>query len=322
MATESAPGGLRGAGRAVIAVALAVSACRGELEPHLGAGVAAPDPEVLLAAGARFELQLGDEPFALARAEIEDWIRDAALAVASYYGRFPVARTTVRVRRVQGDGVGGGNTRAWDGSALIQVELGEHASVEDLKEDWVLPHEMVHLALPGLPRQHHWLEEGIATYVEPVARAQLGQLRVEEVWRQLVQGLPQGQPEPGDRGLDRTPTWGRTYWGGALFCLLADVGIRERTGNRFGLRDALRAVVAGGHTMLSTSTMEELLALCDEAAGVPVMSELYAAHATEAVTVDLDLLWSRLGVSLRGRRIRFDDAAPLAAVRRAITAGE
>ena len=58
--------------------------------------------------------------------------------------------------------------------------------------------------------------------------------------------MPKGLPAAGDRGLDYTPTWGRTYWGGALFCLLADIDIRKRTSNRFGLQDALRAIVAAG----------------------------------------------------------------------------
>jgi hypothetical protein len=53
---------------------------------------------------------------------------------------------------------------------------------------------------------------GIA-YVEPIARAQAGQLPVEEVWAGMVQGMPQGEPRPGDKGLERTHTWGRTYFG-------------------------------------------------------------------------------------------------------------
>ena len=79
-----------------------------------------------------------------------------------------------------------------------------------------------------LAMEHHWIEEGLATYVEPIARAQAGQFSVKLVWRDLVVGLPRGLPQPGDRGLDFTPTWGRTYWGGALFCLLADIEIRKR----------------------------------------------------------------------------------------------
>jgi hypothetical protein len=32
-------------------------------------------------------------------------------------------------------------------------------------------HEMTHLALPDVEEQHLWLAEGIAVYVEPIARA-------------------------------------------------------------------------------------------------------------------------------------------------------
>jgi hypothetical protein len=105
---------------------------------------------------------------------------------------------------------------------------------------------MVHLALPSVADKHHWIEEGIATYVEPIARVEAGNLDVETVWLELVEGLPQGLPQSGDAGLDYTHTWGRTYWGGALFCLLADLEIRRATANKFGLRDALRAIVSAG----------------------------------------------------------------------------
>ena len=61
---------------------------------------------------------------------------------------------------------------------------------------------------------HHWIEEGLATYVEPIARARAGGLTPQKVWGDMVDAMPQGLPKPGDRGLDFTHTWGRTYWGG------------------------------------------------------------------------------------------------------------
>lgn len=78
--------------------------------------------------------------------------------------------------------------------------------------------------------------------MEPIARAQVGRLTAEQVWGGMVDGMAQGLPAPGDQGLDNTHTWGRTYWGGAIFCLLADIEIRKRTGNAKSLRDALRAI--------------------------------------------------------------------------------
>lgn len=298
---------------------LALSACGGEQDPHLRAG---DGPRSLHIAGAQLELVLGDGALDLPRSGIETWVRNAAQAVASYYGRFPVQQVRIQLHCEDGSGVGNGETRLVEGTPLIQITVGSHSTMPDLEQDWVLPHEMTHLGIPNLPRQHHWFEEGVATYVEPIARAQLGQIPVEEVWRQLVEGLPQGQPGPRDRGLDRTHTWGRTYWGGALFCLLAEVGIRERTGNRLGLQDALRGPVASGRTMMGSAGMQELMSWYDQAVGVPVLSELYAQHATAAVRVDLDRLWQRLGVSLADGAVRFDDSAELAAIRSAITAAE
>ena len=278
--------------------------------------------DVLSIAGAEIDLALPEGPMALSRKEITGWVEDCARAVKAYYGRVPVERMRIVVMRTEGRGIEGGQTFGQEGSALIRVELGARADAADLARDWVLTHEMVHTAMPNLPRQNLWLEEGLATYVEPIARAQAGLESAEDVWRQLVVGLPQGQPAQGDRGLDRTATWGRTYWGGALFCLLADVGIRERTENRLGLQDALRQGVADGSTILTESPIDRVLARADAAVGVPVLSELYARHATRAETVDLDALWRKLGVSMRRGRVEFDDSAPLAQVRRAITKAE
>ena len=104
-----------------------------------------------------------------------------------------------------------------------------------------------------MARTHHWIEEGISVYVEPIARVQAGQLSAERMWSDVVRDMPQGEPEPDDRGLDHTHTWGRTYWGGAMFCLVADVRIRQQTGNRKGLQDALR-----GHSGQRAETLPRI----------------------------------------------------------------
>jgi len=177
---------------------------------------------------------------------------------------------------------------------------------------------MVHLAFPSVPENNHWIEEGLATYVEPIARARAGNLTQEKIWGDMVEGMPQGLPKPGDRGLDFTHTWGRTYWGGALFCLLADVDIRKTTGNRMGLEDGLRGILKAGGSIEVEWPLMRALQTADQATGVPVLEQLYEKMRATPVSPDLDQLWKDLGIKYDGERVTFDDSAPLAAVRKAI----
>lgn len=255
-------------------------------------------------------------------ASLLKWISNAAYAVAKYYGQFPVRRATLKVNfSGRRSGVFNGTTWGFEDSALTRIAVGQHTTQGELDRDWMLTHELIHMSFPDVPHQHHWIEEGIATYVEPIARAQIGLLTAEEVWVDMARLMPQGEPESYDRGLDHTGTWASTYWGGALFCLVADVRIRERTHNRKGLQDALRGILRAGGNIESDWPVVDAFQAGDAAVGVPVLRELYDQMKATPVQVDLPALWKRLGVRVHGRSVVFDDRAPLAAVRRAITAG-
>jgi len=252
------------------------------------------------------------------RHAVQAWINRAVVAVVTYYGRLPLTKVEVVVLPSE-DGAVHGNTRTHSGRTTIRVQVGRRVPTAVLSGHWVMAHEFVHLAFPEVPDAHHWIEEGLATYVEPIARAQAGQVTPDDVWRQLVEGLPRGLPQPGDAGLDFTPTWGRTYWGGALFCMLAEIRIREQSANRCGLQDALRAILGAGGSMAQFWTLERALRIGDSATGTLALSSLYSEMRADPVDVDLDALWRRLGVYVDGNELRFDDAAPLASMRIAVT---
>jgi hypothetical protein len=245
------------------------------------------------------------------------WVRRSAEIVAGYYGRFPVAAVTVRLVAVAGEGVHGGKTFA-NPDAFIRVQLGREVSTPQLLSDWVLVHEMTHLALPDTGETHAWLSEGVATYVEGVARVQAGNRSETDVWAEELRSMPRGLPLAGDRGLDHTHSWGRTYWGGAMFCLLADVDIRRRTQLRFGLQDALRAVLRASGGLSADWPIERLLRTGDAAVGTSSLEDLYAQMKDTPVAPDLMALWRQLGVEPEGAALRLDDRAPLAGARRAI----
>jgi hypothetical protein len=266
------------------------------------------------------EVSIAGGAAAISEAELLAWVEKAARAVAAYYRGFPVSRLDLTVRTGGPGRISGGRTFGVRGRASIRIGVGEATTTDDLAGNWVLVHEMVHLAFPSMTG-HEWVEEGLATYVEPLVRARAGMASADDIWRWLLWGLPKGVDGMGGRGLDEARGWGATYWGGAVFCLLADVGIRERTGNRKSLEDALRGIVRAGGNVTVSWPIERALAEGDRAAGVPVLSELYAKLGRGGMEVDLSDLWKKLGVSSEGGRIVCDDAAPLAAVRRGITTG-
>jgi hypothetical protein len=274
-------------------------------------------PVTLSVPDATLHVDFQGEDFSGGGGPLLEWVRRAASIVSGYYGRFPNPSTTVRIVAVDGSGVHGGKTWA-DPGALIRVQLGREVSAAQLQSDWVLVHEMTHLALPDTGEQHAWLSEGIATYVEGVARVQAGNRTETDVWAEELRSMPRGMPQEGDRGLDVTHTWGRTYWGGAMFCLLADVDIRRRTQLRRGLQDALRAVLNASGGLKTDWPIERVLRTGDAAVGTHTLEDLYAQMRDKAVAPDLPGLWRQLGIVSEDGTLRLDDSAPLAAVRHAI----
>jgi hypothetical protein len=272
----------------------------------------------ITAAGSRIIATVEEAPWQVTASELQQWVQRAADAVVAYYGRYPVPRLTLRIRSFAGRGVGGGRTFSREGG-LIRIAVGLASSHDDLASDWMLTHEMVHLTFPDMSEEHHWIEEGIATYVEPIARIQTGQFNAPRMWFELVRDMPKGLPQPGDGGLDHTHTWGRTYWGGALFCFLADVEIRKQTQNKKGLQDALREILKAGGDMREHWDLEKALAVGDRSVGGKVLQQLFAEMRDQPVAVDLESLWKQLGIRIAGESAEFDDSAPFAQIRKAIT---
>jgi hypothetical protein len=292
--------------------------------PTFGAG------QITKATSATSHLQIGDGTIAitfgdgsldLPRDSVIGWVSKAANAVARYYGVFPVHFTQVRVNpSARHSGVFGGET--WGSHPpFTRIFVGRNTTAAQLHDDWTMTHEFVHLAFPDVAEDHHWIEEGTATYVEPIARVQIGDLTPERIWTDMFLGMPKGEPQSFDRGLDHTRTWGRTYWGGALFCLLADVRIRQASSNAKGLQHALRGIRDAGGTIGNDWPVERAFEVGDRATHTKLLTQLYAEMKDRPVYVDLDTLWRELGVVSSDGVVSLDDTAPLAQIRRSITFG-
>jgi hypothetical protein len=274
--------------------------------------------DAIVVGAVRVDLALAPHGLSLTGPEVATWVRRAATSLAAYYGKPGASRTLVIV--VPGMG---GSTRGEtisDGGAAIVIRTAAGLTAETVRSDWVVTHELIHATLPSLGRAHAWLDEGIATYVEPIVRSRAGLMTTQRYWRELAEGLPHGLPEAGDEGLEKTSTWGRTYWGGALFCFVADIRIRQATHGARSFDDVIRGWLASRDAGSTTPEMATFLESADRSTTTTVVSDLYRELALAPGKVDLAHLWAELGVRVTPAAVTFDGSAPLASIRRAITA--
>lgn len=266
----------------------------------------------------RVELAYPPGRFKVGDQALERWVERALRAVADYYGRFPVPHALVVLVPIPGHETGRATAMGF-GGASVRLEVGVDMTDAELADVWELVHELTHLSLANLGQDHHWLEEGLATYLEPVIRVRAGLLSRERYWRELQAGLQNGLPTPESRGFNGTRSWGETYWGGALYFFLADLQIRRATGGKKSLDDALEAIVAAGLDLRVYAEVEKVLRVGDRATGTTVLFDLYAQVARRPYPVELGAIWERLGVEVKGDRVRFDGQAKEAVTREAMT---
>lgn len=269
--------------------------------------------------GGRIDVAIGTGERGVRDEDLVTWIREGASDIVSLLGRFPISRLQVIVGSGGPYAVGSAVTMGMGGASIFVV-VGERTRKADLLRDWVMTHEMLHVAFPNMGFRQRWMEEGLSTYLEPLLRARRGRYEAQKMWAEFLRAMPQGLPKDGDQGLDRTFTWGRRYWGGAMFWLHVDVEIRRRTEGARSLDDVLRAVDQAGGNVALRWDVARLAQVAEGATGVTALREIYDAWSATAVAPDLGALWSSLGVlSDKTDHITFDDQAPLARIRREMT---
>ena len=98
-----------------------------------------------------------------------------------------------------------------------------------------------------------------------------------------------------------------------------DVRIREQTKNRMGLEDALNGILKAGGSINDDWDIEKTLTTADKATGTNVLMNLYRETRDKPAPVDLDQLWQKLGIAVKDGKVVYNDKAPEANIRKAIT---
>jgi len=252
--------------------------------------------------------------------DLNAWIATSARAVRDFYEVFPVPRASVTVIPIPTRGsvvFGKVMPESAPGVALL---VGQHAKRKALYSDWILVHELFHLGVPSFLDEGKWLDEGLATYYEPIIRVRAGLYTETEMWTEFATSMPQGLPAFEKLGLEKADDRASIYWGGALACLVADVEARKRAPRR-GLEVGVRALRAAGGNASEVWSLAEVVGTVDRALAAPILTPIMKDHVRRGTPFDLPALFAALGVHRDARGVvQLSESAPLAAVRHAITA--
>lgn len=258
--------------------------------------------------------------------KLEGWVRQGAEAVAAAYGKFPVAAPQVLIVPVgaMDEAVPWGQVLRGGGPAA-HLFVDQTRSAAELRDDWVLVHELSHMLHPNLHGDGIWLAEGFATYYQNVLRARSGALGEEQAWLKLHEGFERGrqQTRPGvnvedaQRHMLRERMFMRVYWTGAALALETDLALRKRGRS---LDEALSLFNGCCGSAARMWPAREFLARLDELTGGTEMQELYDLLVVSDRFPDLEPAWHSLGLEFSGGTLRFSADERARTLRAAIMA--
>ncbi|MGH7269338.1 MAG: hypothetical protein ACREJ3_02825 [Polyangiaceae bacterium] len=275
-------------------------------------------------AGARLDVAFLGAPVDMGDAGVLGWIGDSASCVAQLFGRFPTDATVFIVPVSGADHVLFGRVLSLTGASAALL-FGDATSRVSQPRDWVVVHEFLHLGSPSFVGEGHWLEEGLATYYEPIVRHRAGFTTEAELWGHFLREMPRGLRKGGDAvDLEDRSDIDSTYWGGALFALLADIRIREATRGVHSLDDVMRAALAREGDATHVARVADFIRMGDEVTGIHALADVHDSWVVRGENVSIADLFAKLGVeadeNAGPKGVSFDDHAPMADVRRAIGA--
>ena len=279
--------------------------------------------------GATLRVSVPQSEPALDEDVILDWLRATATDVTLTYGRFPNPGAHIIVMPI--------GSRRWssnsavpfgrvirDGGEVIELFVNPNKPIDEFLDDWTATHEFSHLMLPYVGSRHKWISEGFAQYYQNVLLARSGAYTQDMAWEKLHAGLQRGSASRPELSPNEAASQGvrgarmKVYWTGAAIALMADVQIRERSGNRESLDDVLEQLQTCCLPSERVWTGPELFSKLDSLLREPVFMPLYRRHAETLGFPDTAEVLQRLGVEVKNGRASFRRGAELSELRKSI----
>jgi hypothetical protein len=268
---------------------------------------------------------------AMTQDKLARWIEGVGRAALSACGALPQSQVQVLALPTRrGEAVSFGQSSRGQGHGLLLL-IDPSRPLEEFMRDWKAVHEFAHLFHPYLGDEGRWLAEGLATYWQNVLRARADLLGSAQAWEELHDGFARGrgQTRAGRTlaqvsvAMMREHAFLRTYWAGAAYWLAVDVELRRASAGKLDVDEALRRFRDCCLAPAREWSPREFVAKLDALLGTDVFVRRWREADAQTEFPDLAALYAALGIVVDADgKLRFDDAAPAAPVRREIMASK
>ncbi len=260
------------------------------------------------------------------RVDIKAWVDHAAQSLRLVYGTLPVENfiTVIKTSNKGSSAVPWGEVNRYSPPEVMLV-VNPQSSLEALKADWTIYHELSHLLIPYDAGDSRWFSEGLASYYQNITQARIGMFNEQTMWQKLYDGFERGNKQQNYRhqtldyvsdNIATNRNYMRIYWSGALYWLQADIALRKDSKNAdkpYSLDIALKQLQSCCFdTYLSTSEIVEKL---DKLSQSNIFSSLLAEFSSSYAIPNYLELFSNLGVEVKNNQVVLNNRAELSHLR-------
>ena len=210
------------------------------------------------------------------RRKLEAWIAEVAGALEVLVGPLPM---DVRFRFARHEGAG---PVPWANTLRgrrqgVRLYVDPTQPVEAFRNDWTAPHELSHLVLPFVGREHAWFSEGFASFMQFRVMRIMDVLDDEAMaarYSERLDTAAAAYSQPNRRFVEAVPQlraeglYPTIYWGGASYFLEMEERLERQGVSLIGVLSDYLACCRRNEDEL-----EDLVAKLDDLAGSTTLSE-------------------------------------------------
>lgn len=285
---------------------------------------------LLVQDGRQLEVIISSQFNPAMRDNVLQWIEYIASAQRQVYGHWPARRWQISVQPAD---AGASDPIPWaqvhrGDTDRVEFHTSFSATPQELQRAWTGYHELAHLLIPYRGWGDAWFSEGLASYYQNILQARIGLISERQMWQKLYDGFQRGLAETGFDGqplrsvsdaLRAKGGFMRVYWSGAWYFLAADTRLRQQSGGKLGLDQALQKLnECCAEQRLS---IPEIVTQLDLLNRVVLFSTLYEEVAASTTVPPFDVIFASMGIDIVDGEVYLQEAGPGASLRRQIVAG-